>query len=335
MSYYSLDMELSSFAIFISGLVVIVLGSELLLRGASWLAAWMGIRPMVIGLTVVSVGTSAPELAVGLTAVSQGIPEIAIGNIAGTNMVNLLLILGLSAALRPLPLQSNSIRLDVPFMIFSALLILVMAINGVLSIVEGWILFILAVVYTIFLLRASRKESWKIKREYSEEYSQPVLVKGKTNPWLVVWNAVLLIGGIILAIIGSDLLVNGASEIARKLGVSEAIIALTIVAIGTSAPELVTTIVATIKNDRDVAIGNLIGSSIYNILVILGLTAGFSSDGIAVSKDLLMIDLPLAALAAIVCYPVFKSSKMVTRKEGIFFVTCYVLYITSLIIFRT
>src|SRR5690606_7980269 len=157
--------------------------------------------------------------------------------------------------------------------------------SGVLSIVEGWILLILAVVYTIFLLRASRKESWKIKREYSEEYSQPVLVKGKTNPWLVVWNAVLLIGGIILAITGSDLLVNGASEIARKLGVSEAIIALTIVAIGTSAPELVTTIVATIKNDRDVAIANLIGTSIYNILVILVLTAGFSTDGIAVSTD--------------------------------------------------
>src|SRR5690606_533628 len=130
-------MELSSFAIFISGLVVIVLGSELLLRGASWLAAWMGIRPMVIGLTVVSVGTSAPELAVGLTAVSQGIPEIAIGNIAGTNMVNLLLIVGLSAALRPLPLQSNSIGLGVPFRIFSAVMSLVMAFNDVEGIVTA------------------------------------------------------------------------------------------------------------------------------------------------------------------------------------------------------
>lgn len=328
-------MEISSLVVFLGGLVVIVVGAEFLLRGASYLAALLGIKPMIIGLTVVSLGTSAPELAVGITAVSQGSPEIAVGNIAGTNLVNLLLILGLSAAIRPLPLQINSIRLDVPVMIFSAVLIIFMALNGELSRIEGGILFGFAIIYTIILIKQSKKESWQLHREYSEEYSSSVLVKDKKKTGIVLLNILFLIGGIAMAIIGSDLLVAGASQIARSLGVSEAVIALTIVAIGTSAPELVTTMVATFKNDRDVAIGNLIGSSIYNILIILGVTAMVSKSGIAVSRQLLLIDLPLAALVAIACYPVFKTSKMVTRKEGIVFVCCYILYIITLLFLRT
>jgi len=328
-------MEISSLVVFLGGLVVIVVGAEFLLRGASYLAALLGIKPMIIGLTVVSLGTSAPELAVGITAVSQGSPEIAVGNIAGTNLVNLLVILGLSAAIRPLPLQINSIRLDVPVMIFSAVLIIFMALNGELSRIEGGILFGFAIIYTIILIKQSKKESWQLHREYSEEYSSSVLVKDKKKTGIVLLNILFLIGGIAMAIIGSDLLVAGASQIARSLGVSEAVIALTIVAIGTSAPELVTTMVATFKNDRDVAIGNLIGSSIYNILIILGVTAMVSKSGIAVSRQLLLIDLPLAALVAIACYPVFKTSKMVTRKEGIVFVCCYVLYIITLLFLRT
>lgn len=328
-------MEISSLVVFLGGLVVIVVGAEFLLRGASYLAALLGIKPMIIGLTVVSLGTSAPELAVGITAVSHGSPEIAVGNIAGTNLVNLLLILGLSAAIRPLPLQINSIRLDVPVMIFSAVLIIFMALNGELSRIEGGILFGFAIIYTIILIKQSKKESWQLHREYSEEYSSSVLVKDKKKTGIVLLNILFLIGGIAMAIIGSDLLVAGASQIARSLGVSEAVIALTIVAIGTSAPELVTTMVATFKNDRDVAIGNLIGSSIYNILIILGVTAMVSKSGIAVSRQLLLIDLPLAALVAIACYPVFKTSKMVTRKEGIVFVCCYILYIITLLFLRT
>ena len=158
-------MEISSLVVFLGGLVVIVVGAEFLLRGASYLAALLGIKPMIIGLTVVSLGTSAPELAVGITAVSQGSPEIAVGNIAGTNLVNLLLILGLSAAIRPLPLQINSIRLDVPVMIFSAVLIIFMALNGELSRIEGGILFGFAIIYTIILIKQSKKESWQLHRE--------------------------------------------------------------------------------------------------------------------------------------------------------------------------
>jgi cation:H+ antiporter len=326
-------MELSSILFFIGGLAVILVGAELVLRGSAHIAAMLGVRPIIIGLTVVSVGTSAPELAVGITAVAQGVGELAVGNIAGTNMLNILFILGLSAAIRPLPLNLYSIRLDVPVMIGSALILVLFSLDGVLSQLEGIILFLGAIVYTIMLIRTSRRESAQMQKEFSEEYSTPKPGK-KKNTGFFILNSVFVVGGITLTVLGANWLVDGAANIARALGVTEAVIGLTIVAIGTSAPELVTTIMATIKNDRDVAIGNLIGSSIYNILVILGLTCASFKKGVDVSDDVLMFDLPLAALAAAVCYPVFRSDHKVTRTEGILFVSAYLIYLSILIFVR-
>jgi cation:H+ antiporter len=257
-------MTLHPVVIFLGGLVVIVVGAELLLRGATRIAAMLGIKPILIGLTVVAVGTSAPELAVGVTAALEGKGPLAVGNIAGTNIVNILFILGLSAAIRPLPLQLQSIRLDVPVMIASAIALFVMAFDGVLSRTEGLILVAAALVYTAALIRLSRRESAAMKQEFAEEFSPQALHAGRGIA-RGSWNAVLLVVGMGLTILGADLLVGGAVNLARMLGVSDAIIGLTIVAIGTSAPELATTVVATIKDDRDVAIGNLIGSSISNI----------------------------------------------------------------------
>lgn len=327
-------MNLPPLILFLIGLVVILLGAESLLRGASKIAARLGIKPIIIGLTVVSVGTSMPELAVGITAVSEGKGSLAVGNIAGTNMLNILFILGLSAAIRPLPLQLSSIRLDMPVMIASALALIVMSLNGVISRVEGLILLFASVIYTVVLVRLGNKESAQIKKEYAEEFSPKVLLKKKS---LFAWvgNAVLLSAGIGLCILGADLLVEGAVEIAQSMGISDAIIGLTIVAIGTSAPELATTIVATIKDDRDVAVGNLIGSSISNILFILGLTCVVSPHGVDVGRDILWIDLPLAAAVAIACYPVFRSDRMVSRKEGMVFVFLYLIYLFSLVWVRT
>ncbi|MGV3657631.1 MAG: calcium/sodium antiporter [Chitinophagaceae bacterium] len=322
------------FLIFLAGLVVITVGAELVLRSASRIAAFMGIKPILIGLTVVSIGTSLPELAVGITAVSESKGALAVGNIAGTNIVNILLILGLSAAMRPLPLQLQSIRLDVPVMIATSLVLILMAMDGVLSQLEGALLVIASVFYYIVLVRYSRCEPPQVKEQFAEEYSRPV--PEKRSGWrLWVLNAVLLLSGMALTILGADLLVTGAVEMARDLGVSDAVIGLTIVAIGTSAPELATTIVATIKNDRDVAVGNLIGSSITNVLVILGLTCFASAGGITISNDVLWLDLPLAALVAIACYPVFRSDRMVSRAEGIAFVTIYIIYLGTLVFFRT
>lgn len=324
-------MNLHASIVFIAGLVIIILAAEFVLRGASRLAARLGIKPIIIGLTVVSVGTSVPELAVGITAVSEGSGSLAVGNIAGTNILNILFILGLSAAIRPLPLQLLSIRFDVPVMIVSAIALFLMALDGQLSRFEGILLTMAAVIYAIAIIRISKKESAKMREEYAEEYGSQVLLKEKNSVLGWVGNIFLMIAGLVLSMVGADLLVAGAVSIAQAMGVSDAIIGLTIVAIGTSAPELATTIMATIKNDRDVAVGNLIGSSISNILFILGVTCIVAPNGVDVSEDILWLDLPMAAAVAIVCYPVFRSDRMVTRREGIIFVSAYLIYLTFLL----
>jgi cation:H+ antiporter len=235
--------------------------------------------------------------------------------------------------MRPLPTRSLSIRLDVPVMISSASALIVMGSDGLLSPLEGALMLAAAGAYTVALVRLSRRESPMLKREFAHEYGDHPLQAGhgwrKGSQHLVV-----LLAGMALTVLGAELLVGGAIEIARTQGVSDAFIGLTIVAIGTSAPELVTTLVATWRNDRDVAIGNLIGSSIYNILVILGLTMVASPDGLVVSQALLWIDLPLAALVAMVCLPVFRSQRMVSRREGACFVAAYMLYLGSLLSLR-
>jgi cation:H+ antiporter len=319
---------------FLGGLVVVILGAEVLLRNASTLAAMLGISPIVIGLTIVSVGTSAPELAVGITAVAEGKGALAVGNIAGTNLLNILLILGLSAAIRALPIRLQSIKLDVPVMIGSATALIIMSLDGVLTQAEGSLLLLAAVLYTALLVRESRRESSALKREFAQEFGVKAVAADR-RALVFAWRSVSLVVGIALTVLGANLLVAGAVNIAETYGVSDAFIGLTIVAIGTSAPELATTMVATIKNDRDVAIGNLIGSSIYNVLVILGITMLTAPGGIAVAREVLVIDLPLVAAVAAICLPVFKSESLVSRKEGALFVAAYVAYLVMLVVSRS
>ncbi len=320
--------------IFLGGLVIITLGAEFVLRGATRMAALLGVKPILIGLTVVSVGTSLPELAVGVTAVSEGMGPLAVGNIAGTNIFNILFILGLSAVIRPLPLQLQSIKLDVPIMIVTSIVIILMALDGIISIRDGGFLVLLSAIYVIALVTISLREPLYIKKQYAEAYKveKPPAEKGSLKLWTLY--AILLVGGMLLTILGANLLISGAVNIATSLGVSDAVIGLTIVAVGTSAPELATTIVATIKNERDVAVGNLIGSSITNVLVILGVTCLVSPSGVNVSNDVLWLDLPLATLVAIVCYPVFKSERMVSRNEGLLFIGLYAVYLATLFLWR-
>ena len=330
-------MSLHPVLLFLGGLVIVVLGAEMLLRGATRIASMLGVSPIIIGLTVVSVGTSAPELAVGLTAAHEGRGPLAVGNIAGTNIVNILLILGLSAAIRPLPTRSLSVRLDVPVMIATAGVLFIMALDGVLDRTEGLGLLLAAIVYTVALVMLSRQEDSSTRLEFRDALAgQAPPSRHPTGGGAWVWNAGLLVAGMALAVLGAELLVAGAVELAKAYGVSDAFIGLTIVAIGTSAPELVTTLISTARNDRDVAIGNLIGSSIYNVLVILGLTmvAGPAS-GVDVSREVLWIDLPLAALVALVCLPVFRSERAVSRGEGMVFVLAYLLYLGALVALRS
>ena len=318
---------------FLLGLVLVIYGAELIVRAATRVAVMLHVKPLVIGLTVVAVGTSTPELAVGITASLEGRGALAVGNIAGTNIVNLLFILGLSALLRPLPLQMLSIRLDLPVMVAAAMVLVLMASDGMLSRLEGVLLLVAAVAYTVTLLRISRRETSIVRKEFAEEYGPAAVAPGNGRRG-VTWECALLVLGLAVIVVGADVLVSGATELARTFGVSDAIIGLTIVAIGTSAPELATTVVATIRNDRDVAVGNLIGSSIYNILMILGATVLASPGGITVSREILLIDLPLAALVALVCVPVFRSGQSISRAEGGCFVVAYLVYLGTLVFIR-
>lgn len=319
--------------VFLAGLALVVLGAELLLRSATRIANMLRVRPIVIGLTVVAIGTSLPELAVGITAAAEGKGALAVGNVAGANILVLLLVLGLSAAIRPLPIQPHSLRLEVPAMIGAALALVIMSLDGVLTRAEGALLMLAAVFYTALIVQSSRRDRRAVAPEFAHEYAQPPLPpaeRGKT----FARHGMLLAVAIALTIWGADLLVAGASALATAFGVSDAVIGLSIVALGTSSPELVTTVVATVRGDRDVAIGNLLGSGVYNILAILGTVMLVSPRPIDVSRELLFIDLPMAAGAALACFPVFKSGLTMSRIEGMLFVAAYFIYMGALLLTR-
>lgn len=314
----------------LAGLVALVAGSELLVRAGSRLAALVGIPPILIGLTVVAIGTSTPELAVGIEAALQGSGSLAMGNIAGTNTFNILFILGLSAMLAPLALEMRTIRFDLPVMTGAAVALLAISWDGVLTRMEGAALLGAALVYTAAIIYSAKRESRAIKAEFAAEYAVPA--NGAKRK--VATNFAMLVIGIAVVVVGADWLVAGAVDLARMLGVSDAFIGLTVVAIGTSSPELVTTVVSTLRQERDIAVGNLIGSSVYNILFILGVTALVPSTGISVEPALIQVDLPVMTAAALVCVPVFLSGRRITRAEGALFVGAYAAYLLYLVVLR-
>lgn len=314
-----------------AGLAVLIVGAELLTRGGSAIAARFGVPPIIIGLTVVAVGTSAPELGVGIDAALKGNGALAVGNIAGTNVVNMLLILGSSALIRPLAIRMDTLRLDLPAMLFATLAMLLLALDGELSRFDGAFLVGMGIVYTILVVRAARRERRAIRRQYAEEYREPETDKSVGK---LIRNAFMLLAGIAVIVAGSDWFVDGAVELARLWGVSDAFIGLTVVAIGTSSPELVTTLIGTIRNQRDIAIGNLLGSSVYNIVFILGTTCLISATGVPVPPNLIAIDIPVLLAVAFVCVPVFITGREVSRVEGGLFVAAYLMYLLYLIVER-
>jgi len=327
-------LDIDGLAFFTAGLALLIIGAELLVRGATRLALSLGVKPLLLGLTVVAIGTSTPELAVGITASWEGSAAMAVGNIAGTNIVNILFILGLSALLRPLPLHLQTVRLDLPMMIAAAAMMTLFAWNGTLSRLDGGVMLCAAVLYTVALIRMASRETQAVKDEFQDMFGADGRKTGPAVARMRAVNAALLAGGVVLSVLGAHWLVAGAVDIARRLGASEALIGLTIVAIGTSGPELVTTIISTIRNERDVAIGNLLGSSIYNILVILGITCLVSPAGIPVERQLLLVDIPLMTGVALLCVPVFITGRLVSRFEGGVFVAMYLGYLASLAYIR-
>ncbi len=322
-------MDLMVIVMLVAGLITLIVGAEALVRGASRLAAALGISPLVIGLTVVAFGTSSPEMAVSVQSALAGQGDIALGNVIGSNVFNVLFILGISALITPLIVAQQLVRLDVPIMIGMSFVVWLMALNGLLERWEGILLFSGIIIYTVFLIWQSRRESKAIQEEYATEYSER-----EARTWQhTAINVLLAVGGLALLVLGAQWFVDGATQLARFFGVSDLIIGLTIVAAGTSLPEVAASIVAALRGERDIAVGNVVGSNIFNLLAVLGL-AGIVApgEGIAVPPGVLAIDLPFMVAVAVACLPIFFTGGTVKRWEGVVFLGYYVAYTIYLIL---
>lgn len=303
------------------GLVLLFFGGEGLVRGSAALARRLGLTPLVVGLTVVAFGTSAPELVVCVQAALAGQGDIAIGNVLGSNSLNIGLILGLTALIYPLKVQLQILLIDMPIMVGASLLAAWMLADRTISRPEGALLFAGIVAYTVFtVLYATKvKPSAEVAAEFAESVPMPT---GS------LWRDLLFIAaGLALLVAGSHFLVEGAVRLARGFGISEAIIGLTIVALGTSMPELVTCLVAAWKKESDIALGNIIGSNIFNILGILGvatLARPMTGEGIK------MLDLCVAIAFAAMLLPILWSGRKMQRWEGGLLLAGYVTYVVCL-----
>ncbi|MEW6284876.1 MAG: calcium/sodium antiporter [Chloroflexota bacterium] len=313
---------------FLGGLAVLIFGAEWLVRGASRLAAKVGISPLIIGLTVVAFGTSSPEMAVSVQSALAGQADIAVGNVVGSNIFNILFILGISAVITPLIVQQQLIRLDVPLMIGLSFVFYLMALDGAIGRLEGLLLFAGIIVYTIFLIRQSRRETKAVEEEYAQEF--PAQSESGWKSWII--NLGLVGMGLALLVLGSNWLVTSAISIARWLGLSELIIGLTIVAAGTSMPEVATSITAAVKGERDIAVGNAVGSNIFNLLSVLGLTALVAPGGVPVSLAAEAFDIPVMLAVAVLALPIFFTGNRIERWEGWLFLFYYAAYTAYLIL---
>lgn len=318
-----------TFLLFLSGLIFLILGAEMLVRGASKAASALGISPLIIGLTVVSFGTSSPELAVSIGGTISGQADIALGNVFGSNIFNVLFILGLSAIIVPLSVSQQIIRFDVPLMITISVAVLLLSMDQVINRFEGLLLVAGLIFYISFLivlsLRAHSKRKIPDQNLQTNEHS-----KDQIN-WLL--NIFLVVIGLALLVLGSRWFVSGAVSFAGTLGVSELTVGLTVVAVGTSMPEVVTSVIAAIRGERDIAVGNVVGSNIFNILGVLGISSMLAPSGITVSESVLGFDIPLMIAVAIACLPIFFTSGAISRWEGALFMSYYIAY-TSYLVFN-
>ncbi|TKD33214.1 calcium/sodium antiporter [Azotobacter chroococcum] len=324
-------MTLMTFVYLIAGLALLVAGAEALVRGAARLAARFGIPPLVIGLTVVAFGTSAPEMAVSVQSASNGQGDIAVGNVLGSNIFNVLMILGLSALVIPLTVSRQLIRLDVPLMIGASLLAWLLAIDQHYGRLDGILLFASIIAYTAFQVRSGLNAKTNGEsNEFEVEYG------GRPEGRLALLGHLGFVAlGLALLVWGSSLLVDAAVTLARALGLSELVIGLTIVAAGTSLPELATSVMAALKGERDIAVGNIVGSNLFNLLAVLGLAALVTPAPISVSPNALAFDYPVMVAVAVACLPIFFTGYRINRWEGLLFFGYYLAYAAYQVLFAT
>lgn len=336
-------MDIVTFVLFVLGLGLLIVGGELLVRGSSSLAQAAGISPLVVGLTVVAFGTSAPELAVSVNATLSGQGAIAVGNVIGSNICNVLLILGVSAIVSPLLVSARLVRFDVPIMIIAAVLMLLVSLDGIVARWEGALLVAGLVSYFAYVVYASRRETMAFQADAVEQAEKKTLpeVPLPTEPrkpasaaarrrfqWVV--HTLLIVAGLAALVVGARWLVAGAVMVAKSFGVSELIIGLTVVALGTSLPEMATSIIASFRDQRDIAVGNIVGSNIFNVLGILGITAVVHP--VPVPDAALAFDLPVMLAVCVACLPIFFSGRSISRWEGALFFGYYIAYTAYLIL---
>ncbi len=314
-----MKQHIATLLLFLLGLGALYLGADLMIRGASRLARRLGVNALVIGLTVVAMGTSMPELLVGMVASVRDSGDIAIGNVVGSNIANIALILGIAALIRPIRVQMRLLVREVPIMIFAALAFFIFALDLELSRWDGLFLAVGFIAYTLYLLEGARRESPAIEVEY-----QKFVPTGGT----LTGHLLLTVVGLGTLLGGAHLVVSGAASTARLLGVSELAIGLTVVAIGTSLPELATAIAASVQDEGDILVGNVVGSNIVNIMAVLG--SASIARPLAVSESVIRVEAPVMLAVSILVLPFVWTTLRLTRWEGVILIMAYLAFVVLL-----
>lgn len=312
-------MEIFAWLLILSaGLVLLVKGADLFVGGACGLAARLGISQLIIGLTVVAMGTSLPEAAVSISAVLKGNADITIGNVVGSNILNILIILGISAVLTPLAVKKSTVAIELPFLTGVSILLLLQGLDGTVGLTDGVVQIALFILYLTYLFCSARKNTAQSNEHNTTPSSQAI--------WKILLMCIL---GLAMTVIGSNIAVDAACGIAKKLGMSERFIGLTIVALGTSLPELVTSVTAARKGEADIAIGNIVGSNIFNILFVVGLSALIRP--VAFAPEF-RFDSIISAVAAF-CLIVFcHKNKTLKRPHGALLLAGYAIYFAAILL---
>ena len=304
---------------FVIGLVCLLGGAQLLVSSSSGLATRFGVPSIFIGITVVAFATSAPEVAVSLDAIFTSKSSLALGNVLGSNIANILLILGISSVIAPIKIQERIIWLDIPVMIVASVVVYLLSLDQALEPIDGGILLLLFAGFITFqIVQAGRERNAEKVQEAADV------------PKSITRQTLLFLAGLGILVLGAHFLVQSAIEIARFWGLSELVIGLTIVAIGTSLPEIATSVLAAWRKEADLSVGNVIGSNIFNIFLVLGITALFSSGGIEVRSAALALDFPFMIAVSIACLPIFFTGHKIARWEGALFLGYYAAYMVYL-----
>ncbi|MDD2049004.1 calcium/sodium antiporter [Pseudomonas putida] len=308
------------------GLLLLIAGAELLVRSALRVASSLQVRPLIIGLSLVAFGSSAPQLTVSLQAAYTGAPDVAVGSVIGSNIFNILVTLGLAALIIPLRVSRQLVRLDIPVMIGASLLVYLLALNELLGRLEGALLLLGLLAYLAIL--------WHQSRHHARTFPAPG-PRPQQGAGFWITSLLLMLTGLGLLSAAGHLLLEAAVEVASDLGLSERVIGLTVVAVCTSLPELATSLIAALRGEREIAVGNVIGSNLFNLLAVLGLTAVVAPEPLSISPNALDFDLPVMLGVAALSLPVFYSGYRVTRAEGLVFLGLYLAYGLHVVAFTT